>query len=195
MIKSVTVVNHLGESLKLDLASPEKSGFIVKSIEGLGPVKATVNTTKMSTTDGALYFDERIQKFLKKFSGNISMGITLDGPKEIHDACRVYHDGRGNFDDAYAAMKHFNSNYYKELGTKVTIAPGNLKNLNKIIDFFVSEGMKIIHANCVYEEEWTIDQAKTFYSELKVMADKLLDLNDDTTISLFDELIAKPKKS
>lgn len=42
MIKSVTVVNHLGESLKLDLASPEKSGFIVKSIEGLGPVKATV---------------------------------------------------------------------------------------------------------------------------------------------------------
>ena len=34
MIKSVTVVNHLGESLKLDLASPEKSGFIVKSIEG-----------------------------------------------------------------------------------------------------------------------------------------------------------------
>lgn len=73
MIKSVTVVNHLGESLKLDLASPEKSGFIVKSIEGLGPVKATVNATKMSTTDGALYFDERVQKFLKKFSGNKSM--------------------------------------------------------------------------------------------------------------------------
>ena len=71
MIKRVTVVNHLGESLKLDLTSPEKSGFIVKSIEGLGPVKATVNTTKMSTTDGALYFDERVQKFLKKFSGNI----------------------------------------------------------------------------------------------------------------------------
>lgn len=35
MIKSVTVVNHLGESLKLDLASPEKSGFIVKSIDAL----------------------------------------------------------------------------------------------------------------------------------------------------------------
>lgn len=33
MIKSVTVVNHLGESFKLDLASPEKSGFIVKSID------------------------------------------------------------------------------------------------------------------------------------------------------------------
>lgn len=83
MIKSVTVVNHLGESLKLDLASPEKSGFIVKSIEGLGPVKATVNTAKMSTTDGALYFDERVQKFLKKFSGNISFIIGTNGTSKM----------------------------------------------------------------------------------------------------------------
>ena len=49
MIKSVTVVNHLGESLKLDLASPEKSGFIVKSIEGLGPVKATLVEVSLRT--------------------------------------------------------------------------------------------------------------------------------------------------
>lgn len=83
MIKSVTVINRLGESLKLDLASPEKSGFIVKSIEGLGHVKATVNTTKMSTTDGALYFDERVQKFLKKFSGNISFIIGTNGTSKM----------------------------------------------------------------------------------------------------------------
>ena len=43
MIKSVTVVNHLGESLKLDLASPEKSGFIVKSIEALVEVSLRTN--------------------------------------------------------------------------------------------------------------------------------------------------------
>lgn len=195
-------INHNTKAIILDFIGGEPlmaidvidyicTYFVQKCIELDHPWLYTWRASM--TTNGALYFDERVQKFLKKFSGNISMGITLDGPKEIHDACRVYHDGRGNFDDAYAAMKHFNSNYYKELGTKVTIAPGNLKNLNKIIDFFVSEGMKIIHANCVYEEEWTIDQAKTFYSELKVMADKLLDLNDETTISLFDELIAKPK--
>ena len=85
------------------------------------------------TSNGALYFEPAVQNFLKKFRGNVSFSITLDGPKEIHDACRVYHDGRGNFDDAYAAMKHFNSHYYEELGTKVTIAPENLHNLNKIV--------------------------------------------------------------
>lgn len=139
------------------------------------------------TSNGALYFKPAVQDFLKKFRGNVSFSITLDGPKEIHDACRVYHDGSGNFDDAYAAMKHFNSHYYEELGTKVTIAPENLHNLNKIVDFFISEGMTLIHANCVNEVKWTYEHAKLFYSELKEMADKLLELNDETTISLFNE--------
>ena len=139
------------------------------------------------TSNGALYFKPAVQDFLKKFRGNVSFSITLDGPKEIHDACRVYHDGSGNFDDAYEAMKHFNSHYYEELGTKVTIAPENLHNLNKIVDFFISEGMTLIHANCVNEVKWTYEHAKLFYSELKEMADKLLELNDETTISLFNE--------
>lgn len=144
------------------------------------------------TSNGALYFEPAVQNFLKKFRGNVSFSITLDGPKEIHDACRVYHDGRGNFDDAYAAMKHFNSHYYEELGTKVTIAPENLHNLNKIVDFFLAEGMNLIHANCVYEAKWTYEQASVFYDELKKMADKLLERNDETTVSLFDEAFFRP---
>ena len=144
------------------------------------------------TSNGALYFEPKVQDFLHKFKGFVSFSITLDGPKEIHDACRVYHDGRGNFDDAYAAMKHFNSHYYEELGTKVTIAPENLHNLNKIVDFFIGEGMKLIHANCVNEAKWTYAQAKLFYAELKKMADRLLELNDETTISLFNEYFFSP---
>ena len=144
------------------------------------------------TSNGALYFEPKVQEFLHKFKGFVSFSITLDGPKEIHNSCRVYHDGRGNFDDAYAAMKHFNSHYYEELGTKVTIAPENLHNLNKIVDFFIGEGMKLIHANCVNEAKWTYAQAKLFYAELKKMADRLLELNDETTISLFNEYFFSP---
>ena len=84
------------------------------------------------TTNAVHYFDEKVQNFLKKFRNNISFSITIDGPKEIHDACRKHPDGRGNFDEAYAALKHYNANYNQELGTKVTIAPGNLKDINKV---------------------------------------------------------------
>lgn len=144
------------------------------------------------TSNGALYFKPEVQEFLKKFNGRVSFAITLDGPKEIHDACRVYHDGSGNFDDAYAAMKHFNENFYEDLGTKVTIAPENLKEINKIVRFFVGEGMKIIHANPVYEVEWSVEQAKIYYQELKKMADYLLELNDDTNVSLFADNLFMP---
>ena len=54
MIKSVTITNHLGESIKLDLFNPEESGFIIKSIEGLGPVKANINFKELATNDGAI---------------------------------------------------------------------------------------------------------------------------------------------
>lgn len=60
MIKSITVTNYLGDSLKLELARPERSGLAVTSITGLGPGKANINTTELSTTDGGLYNSARV---------------------------------------------------------------------------------------------------------------------------------------
>lgn len=60
MIKSVTVTNYLGDQITLELERPEASGFIVESIEGLGPGKATINTTEISTNDGSLFNSSRI---------------------------------------------------------------------------------------------------------------------------------------
>ena len=60
MIKTITVTNYLGESIKLDLARPERSGFVVKSVSGLGPGKATINTTEVSTNDGSLFNSARL---------------------------------------------------------------------------------------------------------------------------------------
>lgn len=59
MIQSVTVINYLGEVLELDLMNPEKSGFVVKSIKGLGPSKGVINTTVVSTNDGTIYNSAR----------------------------------------------------------------------------------------------------------------------------------------
>ena len=55
MIKKLTITNHLGDSIVLELMRPEESGFIVKSIDGLGPVKANINMTASATCDGAMF--------------------------------------------------------------------------------------------------------------------------------------------
>lgn len=60
MIKSITVTNYLGDSIKLDLARPENTGFAIKSITGLGPGKATINTTESATNDGGAYNSARL---------------------------------------------------------------------------------------------------------------------------------------
>ena len=61
MIRSVTVTNYLGDSQVLELANPDPSGFVITSIEGLGPVKSNINTTDLASNDGALYNSARLE--------------------------------------------------------------------------------------------------------------------------------------
>lgn len=81
MIESVTITNYLGEDITLVLARPESSGFVITSIEGLGPVSASINTTKVATNDGSMFnsalLDER----------NIVMSLIFldDGNRTIED--------------------------------------------------------------------------------------------------------------
>lgn len=79
MIKSVTITNHLDESIKLDLFNPEESGFIIKSIEGLGPVKANINFKELATNDGAIDNSARLS------SRNIVMSLQFMESQTIEE--------------------------------------------------------------------------------------------------------------
>lgn len=80
MIKSVTVTNYLGDSVMLELRKPEQSGFAIINITGLGPGKANVNTTELSTMDGGLYNSAR------RTIRNIVFSITFMEKSTIEDA-------------------------------------------------------------------------------------------------------------
>lgn len=60
MIRAVTFTNYLGDSIRLVMARPEESGFVIKSITGLGPGKANINTTEVATNDGSLFNSSRL---------------------------------------------------------------------------------------------------------------------------------------
>jgi len=79
MIKSITVTNYLGDSIKLDLARPEESGFIVQYVNGLGPGKANINTTEVSTNDGSLFNSSRLP------SRNIVIGLKYLWKNSVED--------------------------------------------------------------------------------------------------------------
>lgn len=63
MIKSVTITNYLGESVKIELGEGEpEHGMIVRSITGLGPPKANASMTDLATMDGSIFNSARVEK-------------------------------------------------------------------------------------------------------------------------------------
>ena len=145
-------------------------------------------------SNGVLYFDPRVQSFLNKHKHNISFSITIDGNKELHDSCRVFHDGRPSYDIAVAGAKDWMSKGYY-MGSKITIAPENLEHTFNAIKHMVELGYEDIHANVVYEKGWERHHATEFYYQLKQIADYMLDngLTEKIFMALFSDILFKPK--
>jgi hypothetical protein len=59
MIKSFTVTNYLGDAIEMELGRPELTGLLISSVSGLGPVKATINTSEVATYDGSRFNSAR----------------------------------------------------------------------------------------------------------------------------------------
>lgn len=86
MIKSVTVKNYLGESVKIVLSKMDpEHGMIIEKIDGLGPAKANINVTDLATNDGSLFNSARLDK------RNITMRLLLTAAPDIESSRqRVY---------------------------------------------------------------------------------------------------------
>ena len=107
------------------------------------------------TTNGVNYNDNAVQRLIKKNSGKIYIGITLDGTQRKHDLQRVFPDGSGSYSiiekNISLWMKQF------EASTKVTFASEDLKYLKESIIHLWNMGIKNVSANVVYENVWKED--------------------------------------
>ena len=145
-------------------------------------------------SNGVAYFEPTVQRFLNKYKNRMSFSVTIDGNKELHDSCRVFPDGvTGSYDIAVAAAKDWmNKGYY--MGSKITIAPGNLSYLYDAIVHMVELGYKEINANVVYEKGWEQHHAIEYYEQLKKIANYFLDNNlvEDIFLALFEDKFFQP---
>lgn len=147
-------------------------------------------------SNGVLYRDEKVQKFLSKWANRLSFSVTVDGNKELHDACRVFHDGSPSYDIAIDAVTDWMSRGYY-MGSKITIAPENISFLFDAVKHMVELGYDEINANCVYEKGWTPVHATVLYDQMKRISDYFLDGNFDFEhhmyCSLYNEKFFHPK--
>lgn len=144
-------------------------------------------------SNGTIYFNDKVQHFLNKYRSHMSFSVSIDGTKEMHDACRIFPDGSGSFDLAKAAQDDYIKRYSDSLGTKATIARANLPYLCDIVKYYDTQGFSLIHANCVYEEEWNPEDGSLLYQQLKQAADYILSLDHELRLAFFEENFFHPK--
>nr|DAG19184.1 MAG TPA: radical SAM peptide maturase, CXXX-repeat target family [Caudoviricetes sp.] len=145
-------------------------------------------------SNGVLYFEPKVQEYLRKNAAHLSFGISIDGNKELHDACRVFPDGSGSYDMAMAAVQHFREHFTDKIGSKMTLCPENIMYTYDAVVSLIENGYDEVNLNCVYEEGWTDDDAKIMYQQLKKLADYIFenDLWDKVYLSIFEQSMFHP---
>ena len=139
-------------------------------------------------SNGMQYFNDNVQDFFKTYASQISFNISIDGNKELHDACRKQPNGEGSYDIDMMALNHFATHYSSERNSKMTLAPSNIGYLFDSVVDFINHGMTVINLNCVFEEGWQPKHAKIEYDQLKKLADYLLDNDlEHLYIGIFNE--------
>ena len=170
--------------LEIDLIDRTMEYFLTQAIE-LDHRWATRYMVNIST-NGTLGDDPRVQRFLKKYAGRLSIGVTIDGDKQAHDACRVDCNGCGSYDRAIKMFRQVSGPDGRRT-TKYTIAPGNLMLFaDSVRHLVLEEGVDTLNCNCVYEEGWTLDHARELYKQLKAVSDMVQESGTDTYISILD---------
>lgn len=145
------------------------------------------------TTNGILYDNPLVQKFIKKNSLHLDISITLDGTKEKHDANRIYASGKGSFSDVLKNIPLWVSQF-NNANTKSTIAHSDIPYIKESVLFLWDIGIKHVNINVVYEDVWIEGDDILFEDQLKQLADVMIEkeLYNKYYCSFFDENIGHP---
>lgn len=148
------------------------------------------------SSNGTLYLSKKVQLYLKRNPGRVSMTISIDGNKDLHDSCRVYRNGKGSYDIVEKSVKQWVKDNNGQVQTKSTIAPANIKYMVESFKHLFEElGVVGGLSNWIYEKGWKVEDAKLGYKNLKELSDWMLEDEHykHYYLSYFDDKIGVPR--
>jgi len=167
------------ETEKLPNNHPWKRGFECSACREKGnPAHIVPGFRFQFSSNGTLFNNPEIRKELESFgSGYVSLAITVDGPEDMHDHCRVYEDGvTGSFEIIMENWAWYKKNFPEGASTtKSTISHENLTHINKVATFFWEElDIPYVSMNCVFENVWYRGDQLILFDQLCDLADYLI---------------------
>ena len=145
------------------------------------------------STNGTLYGDPLVRKYIGKHNGQCGFGLSVDGTKEKHDRARIYKDGRGSYDDVVKNVPLWLKEF-PNASTKATFSSEDLPYLKDSIINLWDLGIRDVAANLIFENVWKEGDVELFESQLRELADYIIDneLWDVYRVSFFDALTGLP---
>lgn len=145
------------------------------------------------STNGLMYADPRVQKFIEKNREHLSIGITIDGTKAKHDLNRIYPNGRGSYEDVVRNIPLW-LQQFPNAGTKVTISSPDIPHIKESVLHLFGLGIREVNINCVFEDVWKEGDDKLFEEQLMALADEIIDKEwyKEYSCSFFSENLGKP---
>ncbi len=121
--------------------------FFKRVIELQRPFVGTKTITHSLQTNGTLLTDEWCA-FLKEH--DFMVGISLDGPREIHDRYRRDHEGNGTFDRAMRGLRLLQK-HRVDYNIMACVAGETAKHPLDVYRFFRNEGVEFIQFTPIVE--------------------------------------------
>jgi uncharacterized protein len=146
------------------------------------------------STNGINYQNEKVQNFIKKNIEHLSVTITIDGTKLLHDTNRVYKGSeKGSYDDVIKNIPLYLSQF-PVATTKVTITTSNIDFIKESVLHLFSIGIHDVNINCVFENVWKEGDDLKLEQQLLELADEMIDHNlyMENSCSFFWEYLGKP---
>lgn len=120
------------------LAGLDFFSYMVRRVRELKP--AGVEVTQTLQTNGSLLDDDWTHFFARE---NFLIGLSLDGPKEYHDALRLDSEGKGTFRKTMNAVRLLSR--HKVNFNILTVVNGyNARHAGKLYRFFAQNGLRYL---------------------------------------------------
>ena len=157
--------------LEVELMDKILEYFIKRMIETDHPWQ--YNWRMSISSNGTLYFDPKVQDFIKKWFEHLSFNISIDGNKQLHDSCRVFPDGSGSYDIAMKGVRHYIDVLGGNMGSKMTLAPSNIQYTFEAVKGLIEQGYTEINLNCVFEKGFYIISLNNWLTIYQKMIQKI----------------------
>lgn len=106
------------------------------------------------SSNGTLFTLPKVREFCEKWKKSLSLGVSIDGNPEIHDANRVFPDGTGSMKTILEGWPWYQKNFpIESQSTKATCARNTIPHLYDSLVWMHEElGLNYINQNFIMED-------------------------------------------